>query len=84
MPSILLFIKGLKVSWLRRLHQNSEIPWVQLANHFLGDPCKILLFGSQWSLKISQDIGNQFWKDTLLAWNDTIKNIPGNMYGYEK
>ena len=84
MPSILLFIKGLKVSWLRRLHQNSEIPWVQLANHFLGDPCKSLLFGSQWSLKISQDIGNQFWRDTLLAWNDTIKTIPGNMYGYEK
>ena len=82
MPSILLFIKGLKVSWLRRLHQNSEIPWVELANHFLGDPSKILLFGSQWSLKISQD--NQFWRDTLLAWNDTIKNIPGNMYGYEK
>ena len=84
MPSILLFIKGPKFSWLRRLHRNSEIPWVKLANHFLGDPCKILLFGSQWSLKISQDIGNQFWRDTLLAWKDTIKNIPGNMYGYEK
>ena len=43
MPQILLFIKGLKISWLRRLHQNLEIPWVQLANHFLGDPCNILL-----------------------------------------
>ena len=53
MPSILLFIKGLKVLWLCRLHQNLEIPWVQLANQFLGDPCKILLFGSQWSLKNS-------------------------------
>ena len=72
MININYFIKALKISWIRQMYIKPEAPWSQLAIHFIGPFDKIVFWGSEWSLKTSQNTSNNFWKDVLLAWSETL------------
>ena len=82
MLDLTCFIKGLKISWVRRLYKNTCAPWIHLVPLFVGSVNKVLFFGSSWSFLIAQKMNNQFWKDVILAWHDLIKNISENNGNY--
>ena len=57
------FIKALKVSWLRRILQQSDTGgWKELA---LINLSKIFLFGGIYAAKLSFKLQNPFWKDLM-------------------
>ena len=72
MININCFIKALKMSWIRQIYIKLEAPWSQLATHIIGQLDKIVFLGSEWSLQTTQNTSNNFWKDVLLAWSDTL------------
>ncbi|MCG7892737.1 MAG: reverse transcriptase domain-containing protein, partial [Candidatus Thiodiazotropha endolucinida] len=74
MINISYFIKALKISWLRRVVQNSENnAWYALSNiNFMS----ILTYGNGYAAQHRTIIDNPFWKDLLSSWIsycDTLK-----------
>ena len=67
MINISYFIKALKISWFRRVIQNSENgAWYSLSNiNFMS----ILSYGHGYATQIYTYIDNPFWKDLLLSWS---------------
>ena len=67
MINISYFIKALKISWFRRVIQNSENgAWYALSNiNFMS----ILSYGHGYATQIYTYIDNPFWKDLLLSWS---------------
>ena len=67
MINISYFIKALKISWFRRIIQNSENgAWYALSNiNFMS----ILSYGHGYATQIYVYIDNPFWKDLLLSWS---------------
>ena len=61
------FIKALKISWLRRVIQNSEI----IAWHSLSkiDFNKLFSCGPGYSVELSKNLHNPFCKDCLNSWS---------------
>ena len=57
------FIKTLKISWFRRVIQNSKNPlWYSLSNIKFGT---LFNMGSGYPLQINENITNPFWKEIL-------------------
>ena len=54
------FISAIKVTWIRRLYDNSETPWAKLAKMYLGSIQKTVLFGSYYSLNMARKTTNKF------------------------
>lgn len=73
MINIQYFIKALKVSWFRRVIQNSNSShWYSLSNIEFET---LFNMGSGYSLRVIENISNPFWKDILQCWNkfcDTV------------
>ena len=72
------FISAIKVTWIRRLYNNSETPWAKLAKMYLGSIQKTVLFGSYYSLNMARKTTNKFWSETLYCWSKLIDSIPIN------
>lgn len=73
MINIRYFIKALKISWLRRVIQNSEnVSWYALAEI---DFQKLFTLGHGYSYTRSADIKNPFWKDILQNWFEFCNTI---------
>ena len=66
MINISYFIKALKVSWMRRVVQNSENSAWYTLSHI--DFTSLLSYGHGYAAQIHRDIDNPFWKDFLLSW----------------
>ena len=63
MIHIKYFIKALKISWFRRVIQNSKnCLWYSLSNIEFGT---LLNMGSGYPLQINENITNPFWKEIL-------------------
>ena len=84
MMDLICFIKGLTISWIRRLFKSSSVPWVQLVPLFIGSVNNILFFGYKWSLLAAEKTENHFWKDVLLAWSNLTQNISENSCDYDR
>ena len=72
MIDICTFIKSLKITWIRRLTSNCTAPWYNLTQDIIGSIYKLIVFGSDWSLKNAQKIKNDFWKDVLYSWSHLV------------
>ena len=72
------FISASKVTWIRRLYNNSETPWAKLAKIHLGSIKKTVLFGSCYSQNMARKTTNLFWSETLNCWSKLCDNIPIN------
>ena len=68
------FIKTLKVSWLRRILQQSDTSgWKELA---LINFSKIFSFGGVYAAKLSSNLQNPFWKYLMQVWSEFCEAIP--------
>ena len=47
MLDLICFIKGLKISWVRRLYKNTCAPWIHLVPLFAGSVNNVLFFWIQ-------------------------------------
>ena len=66
MINIDYFIKALKVSWLRRVIQNShDTSWYSLS---MIDFQKIFSFGKGYATRVASNLNNPFWKELLQIW----------------
>ena len=64
MVNISEFISALKIAWLRRVVQRSEnVEWYSLSR--VDFHHKLLRCGSGYSLDLSKNLSNPFWKDCL-------------------
>ena len=70
------FENSLKLTWLRRTHTNYNTPWLKVAEYYLGSVDKITMLGSSHSLKLSKQITNKFWAQTLKYWSSFTASIP--------
>ena len=68
-----LFIKSLKITWIRRLIASDDKPWSTLFNSSITSISDILHFGSLKIKSIISNIKNPFWKDTLSCWIDLFE-----------
>ena len=67
MIHIQYFIKALKVSWFRRVIKNSKNSlWYSLSNIQFGT---LFNMGSAFSIRVTENIANAFWKEILQYWN---------------
>ena len=68
MIHIQYFIKALKISWFRRVIQNSKNSlWYSLSNIEFGT---LFNMGSGYPLQINKNLTNPFWKEILRHWNE--------------
>ena len=75
MIDIETFISAIKITWIRRLHNNLETPWASIATIYIGSINKVILLGSYYSLNIARKTTNKFWSETLYCWSKFINNI---------
>ena len=67
MMNLAKFIKALKISWFLRVIQNSEnIEWYSLSKI---DFNKFFSCGPGYSVELSKNLHNPFWKDCLNSWS---------------
>ena len=73
MVNINVFIKSLKITWLRRVIQNSKnVSWYTLSGI---DFQKLFKFGMGYAKRFKQNLQNPFWKDVLQNWADFCKDV---------
>ena len=73
MVNINIFIKSLKITWLRRVIQNSKnISWYSLSGI---DYQKHFSFGMGYAKYLRQILRNPFWKDVLQNWAEFCKEV---------
>ena len=77
MINIYNFIKGLKVSWIRRLinNMNDNSQWSELFNGFYGKSDKLTTLGGklgEWFFKKRQ-ITNEFWLEVFNSWKQLCR-----------
>ena len=68
------FIKALKVSWFRRILQQSKPN--ELTNLSLIYFDKLFSVGGSYTPKVSHDLQNPFWKDLMLIWAEYCNSLP--------
>ena len=71
MVNIKAYIISQKLSWIRRLFNNNNAPWIQYLRIFLKIPY-LFTTGSQWSNIQSKRIKNPFWRDVVGCWSSFI------------
>ena len=74
------FIKALKVSWFRRIFQQSKSN--ELTNVSLINFDKLFSVGDSYATKVSHDLQNHFWKDLMLIWVDYCNILPIENIGH--
>ena len=74
------FIKALKVSWFRRILQQSEPN--ELTNLSLINFDKLFSVGGSYATKVSHDLQNPFWKDLMLIWAEYCNILPVENIGH--
>ena len=68
------FIKASKVSWLRRILQQSDTGgWKELASINFSE---IFSFGGVCAAKLSSNLQNPFWKDLMQVWSEFCEAVP--------
>ena len=73
MPHIYSFIKALKISWLRRvIQQTNNTTW-----HILNpiDFDKVLSLGGEYARSLAINLRNPFWKDDLISSADFCREV---------
>ena len=74
------FIKALKVSWFRRILQQSKPN--ELTNLSLINFDKLFSVGRSYATKVSHDLQNSFWKDLMLIWAEYCNILPIENIGH--
>ena len=68
-----VFIKSLKITWLRRIIQNDRnVSWYTLSGI---DFHKLFTLGIGYVKNLSQNMQNPFWKDVLQNWAEFCKEF---------
>ena len=68
------YIKALKVSWLRRILQQSDTGgWKELASINFSE---IFSFGGVCAAKLSSNLQNPFWKNLMQVWSEFCEAVP--------
>ena len=70
------FASGLKITWIRRMYKNPDLPWVSLAKTYVGPIRKIFMLGSTYSLNLARNINNKFWAEILNCWSQLTRELP--------
>ena len=90
MINVNIFIKALKISWLRRIVKHSDsISWYTLSKINI---LNLFSLGPGYVNEITKDIDNPFWKDILKNWHDfcnlveieTVQNVLDSPVWYNK
>ena len=75
MINITNFIKSLKISWFRRLVNNSDNPWNYLFKNSVAPIDTISQQGNFKIKQLAQNSKNKFWQSALYALYDYISKI---------
>ena len=71
------FVKGLKVSWIRRLinNMNNKSEWGKLFNGFYGKSDNFTKLGSEWGEWFfkKRQITNEFWLEVINSWKQLCR-----------
>ena len=77
MINIYNFVKGLKVSWIRRLinNMNDNSQWSELFNGFYGKSDNFTTLGGEWGEWFfkKRQITNEFWLEVLNSWKQLCR-----------
>ena len=77
MINIYNFVKGLKVSWIRRLinNMNDNTQWSELFNGFYGKSDKLTTLGGEWGEWFfkKRQITNKFWLEVFDSWKQLCR-----------
>ena len=71
MVDICLFIKSLKIGWIKRLHHSVQ-DWTLLANKCIPPTDRLLTYGARKLTVIANKVTNPFWKEVVTSWADFI------------
>ena len=71
MVDIDVFIKCQKLTWMRRLIQSPDAPWVKLFSSLICAE-KFYLLGPLWTQMTANNISNNFWKEVFIAWGSLL------------
>ena len=92
MINVNIFIKALKISWLRRIVKHSDsISWYMYTLSKISF-LNLLSLGQGYANEITKNIDNPFWKDILKNWHDScnlveieiIQNVLDLLFGIIK
>ena len=68
------FIKALKVSWLRRiLQQSKQMEWINLSQINFQ---MLFSVGGSYATKLDNNLYNPFWKNLMANWAEFCKILP--------
>ena len=68
------FIKALKVSWLRRiLQQSKQMEWINLSQINFQ---MLFSVGGSYATKLNNNLYNPFWKNLMANWAEFCKILP--------
>lgn len=82
MINLEMFIKSLKITWIRRLIMTHGDWQLLTINYF--DIGKIVNCGKHYTEKIISQIKNKFWKNVLLAFSEFSSSIKNDTEDYSK
>ena len=75
MPDLKLFIKSLKVTWIRRYFRSGKSPWIELLNILTSNRMgKILSLGPAYLDCLKNKLKNKFGIDVLDATHDVLQH----------
>ena len=81
MPNIKNFISTLKISWLRRLSNDSE--WKELCIDMYPELQNLECFGIDYVNTITRKVDNPFWKDVMKHYKElSSKTKPENIHDF--
>ena len=71
MIDIALFIKSLKISWIKRLYwSDNSVTWANAIKENLPPICDLVCYGTAKLKVVNRKLRNQFWCDVINAWAD--------------
>ena len=75
MLDLILFIKALKTTWMRRFFQGGKSPWAALLNNSSGNNMpKILSLGPEYLQCLKKKFKNKFWIEVFDASYEILQN----------
>ena len=68
MINLIHFINSLKITWIRRMLQATDKPWLNLFESVITKVANLTELGHHYLKKLVAKLKNHFWIDTINAW----------------
>ena len=76
MINLTSYICALKTTWIHRVYNNMNAPWVNVGFSQMFSLEKIFSFGSEYAKLIAMKSKNKFWAEVLNSWSSVLESMP--------